>query len=244
MNFDSIELLLAPPHFILDEKSSKMKRIAKLIRSHQLEISAISTDYSDINLASTNDRLRRESINQIKQLIRLAHEMDINAVLVVPGYRSRSIGHCLAPKKEVWKLAVDSLKECCGYSQDHGVILTIENTTSSIASTCTRMSNLLRDINEANAKINLDVVNADLRNDLFNFLCKLSGSILSIHISDHAGMQKRHIPIGEGYLPYRKIIETLENKKYDKHLILELYSGTISDIKRSKSLIELESKNS
>jgi len=187
-----------------------------ILASYNLKYT-IHAPFMDVNIAALGRSSRENSIRQVKNSIDLASEIDAKAVVVHPGlipFLARDM------PEEVYKIANRSIYELGKYSSDLGVNTTIENMPAfegMIYQDMNRLNDILVeydmgmtfDIGHANhAKISPDETYFD--------------SIKHIHAHDNNGDDDSHLPLGEGSIDLKYIIDTFEKKKYDGIYMIEV----------------------
>ncbi len=98
------------------------QEIEEVIASTGLGIT-VHAPYGDLNLATLNDPIWRESIRQICTCIEHASEIT-DRVTIHPGYLS-PVGK-LMPQK-VWELQKEALRQIGKYAEEHSVLACLEN---------------------------------------------------------------------------------------------------------------------
>ena len=196
-----------------------------LVNSFNLKYS-IHAPFMDVNIASLNNKSRINSVNQIKESIDLANEIDAEAVVVHPGlitFLGREF------KDEVYRLSNQSIKELGDYGKDLGVNVTIENMPAFETMIYTNMEDLVKTLNEYDMSMTLDIGHAyhvGYKENQMYFDC-----IKHIHAHDNNGDDDSHLPFGEGSIDLKSIINTFEDKKYDGIYIIEVNNN--DSIKKS-----------
>lgn len=190
---------------------------ADLLESYNLKYS-IHAPFMDVNIASLQEKSRLNSIEQIKDSINLANEIDAEAVVVHPGLAS-----FLANKyflDDVYKCARESIKEIGEYSDDLGIMTTIENMPAF-------ESMIYQDINDLNELLvsldmgmTLDIGHA--HHVGYSADEMIFDSIKHVHAHDNFGDDDSHLAFGEGNIELKHILNTLEKNNYDGIYIIEV----------------------
>ena len=205
----------------------------EMLESYNLKYS-IHAPFMDVNIASLQDQSRLNSLKQIKASIDLANEIDAEAVVVHPGVTSFLPNKFF--KKEVTAFAEESIIELGAYGKDLGVLTTFENMPAF-------PSMLYQDMNELNEILvdnelymTLDVGHANHAGytaDEMIFDC-----IKHVHIHDNLGDDDAHLPLGEGSIDLKRVVNNLESKNFDGIYILE-----VNDYDSIKKSYEYMKKN-
>ena len=199
---------------------------ADILESYNLKYS-IHTPFMDVNIATLQDKSRINSVNQIKDSIDLANEIDAEAVVVHPGLAS-----FLAKKyflDDVYKAANESIADICGYSKDLGVLTTIENMPDFDAMIYQNINELNDFLVSLDMGMTLDIGHAHHVGYTPDEM--IFDSIKHVHIHDNFGDDDAHLALGEGNIDLKHIINSLENKNYDGIYIIEV--NDLDSIKKS-----------
>ena len=82
--------------------------------------------------------------------------------------------------------------------------------------------------------INLDVCHIASRNyDIVKFFSDNHNLIKLIHLSDFKN-GKQHLPLGEGQLPLRELLQEIKRKKWNGHITFEIYKFVKQKTKKEK----------
>ena len=202
----------------------------EILESYSLKYS-IHAPFMDVNIASLQDQSRLNSIDQIKSSIDLANEINAEAVVVHPGVTSFLPNKYF--KKEVYEFANESIKEIGDYAKDLGVLATIENMPNFESMIYHDLNQLLVE-NEMHMTLDIGHANhVGYAPDEMIF-----DSIKHVHVHDNLGDDDSHLPLGEGSIDLKYIINTLESKNYDGIYILE-----VNDYDSIKKSYEYMKKN-
>ena len=187
-----------------------------VLNSFNLEYT-IHAPFMDVNIAALGSKSRANSIEQIKDSIDLANQIDAKVVVVHPGlipFLAREM------PEEVYKVSDNSIKEIGDYSQDSGVNTTIENMPAFETMIYQDMNRLNETLVEFDMGMTFDIGHAHhsgISPDEMYF-----DSIKHIHAHDNMGDEDSHLALGEGNIQLKDIITTFENKKYDGIYMIEV----------------------
>lgn len=202
-----------------------------------------------LNPISLNPKIRKESINQIKDAIKKASELEMSYTVM----HARGFAYGLTYKQQIeeWE---EVIKELAEYAKNHSTLLTIEN-----ADFLSNLKNLVSVVKETNSrwlKITLDVGHAHIRSvpplssypvkelalrglDTFlpffikrnmpyeeygtvkNFIKSEHDLISNVHIHDYNG-RRDHIAIGDGKIDFSFLAELKNNFKFRGPYIFEM----------------------
>ena len=205
----------------------------EILESYSLKYS-IHAPFMDVNIASLQDQSRLNSIDQIKSSIDLANEINAEAVVVHPGLISFLANKYF--KKEVYEFANQSIKEIGDYAKNLGVMATIENMPNFESMIYQNIADLNQLLVENEMHMTLDIGHANHVGYAPDEM--IFDSIKHIHVHDNLGDDDSHLPLGEGSIDLKYIINTLESKNYDGIYILE-----VNDYDSIKKSYEYMKKN-
>ena len=206
---------------------------SEILESYSLKYS-IHAPFMDVNIASPQNQSRLNSIAQIKSSIDLANEINAEAVVVHPGLISFLANKYF--KKEVYEFANQSIKEIGDYAKNLGVMATIENMPNFESMIYQNIVDLNQLLVENEMHMTLDIGHANHVGYAPDEM--IFDSIKHVHVHDNLGDDDSHLPLGEGSIDLKYIINTLESKNYDGIYILE-----VNDYDSIKKSYEYMKKN-
>ncbi|HOB18574.1 MAG TPA: sugar phosphate isomerase/epimerase family protein [Candidatus Methanoculleus thermohydrogenotrophicum] len=186
----------------------------------------VHAPYSDLNLASLNYPIWRESIRQICCCICHAAELT-DRVTIHPGFVS-PMGK-LVPEK-VWEMQKTALVEIGRYAEDHGVLACVENMINIRDFLCRYPEEILG-LTEGilGIGITLDVGHANTNGQVDAFL-KYVGEVDHLHIHDNHGQSDEHLALGDGVIAWEKVGQVIA-RDYSGPVVIE--GRTLEEAKRS-----------
>ena len=187
-----------------------------IFESYNLKYS-IHAPFMDVNIASLQTKSRLNSINQVKSSVDLASQIGAECVVVHPGiitYLGRNF------ESEVYKLANNSIKEIGDYGNDCGVMVAIENMPNFEGMIYKSIPDLNDILIEYGMAMTLDIGHANHAGYAVDEM--YFDSIKHIHAHDNNGDDDSHLPLGEGSIDLKGIINKLEMKKYCGIYIIEV----------------------
>jgi sugar phosphate isomerase/epimerase len=175
-------------------------KIVEVIASTHLGIT-VHAPYGDLNLATLNDPIWRESIRQICSCIESASEIT-DRVTIHPGYLS-PLGK-LMPEK-VWNFQKEALRQIGKCAQEHSVLACLENMIGVKEFLC-RLPEELIGMTEGIEGIGMtfDFGHANTMGKVADFLAVVHKAD-HIHIHDNNGMSDEHLALGKGTIPWAKV---------------------------------------
>jgi len=189
-------------------------------------LATVHAPYSDLNLASLNYPIWRESIRQTCCCIRYAAELT-DRVTVHPGFVS-PVGK-LVPEK-VWEMQKTALVEIGKYAEDHGILACVEN-MSSIRDFLCRYPEEILGLTEgiAGIGITLDVGHANTNGLVDAFLAHVP-EIDHLHVHANHGQSADHLALGDGNIAWEKVGRIVA-RDYSGRVVIE--GRTLEEAKRS-----------
>lgn len=180
------------------EKPENFRKIAEVIDTTRLKVS-VHAPYGDLNLATLNDPIWRESIRQTELCIEKASAFT-DRVTIHPGYLSPS--GKLLPQK-VWNLQKEALRMIGKCAVEHSVLACLENMIGQKEFLC-RDPEELMGMTEGIEGIGMtfDFGHANTHGRVLDFL-KYVSRASHIHVHDNHGEHDEHLALGEGNINWR-----------------------------------------
>ena len=188
--------IVADGNYRLDSPEN-VSRIADAIGSLSLGIT-VHAPYGDLNLATLNYPIWRESIRQICTCIERASEWT-DRVTFHPGYLS-PVGKMLPDR--AWQQQKTALVEIGKIAEDHGVTACLENMIGIKEFLC-RMPGELAGMVEGIPGIGttIDIGHAHTNGQVREFLSCLP-TASHLHVHDNHGVSDEHLPLGAGTIDW------------------------------------------
>jgi sugar phosphate isomerase/epimerase len=179
------------------ENPDYLREIRENLASTGLGVT-VHAPFSDLNLASLNYPIWRESVRQICSCIEHAAELT-DRVTFHPGYVS-PVGK-LVPE-QVWQLQKDALVEIGRFASDRGVIACLENMISIKEFLC-RYPEEIIGMTEGieGIGITLDIGHANTNGNIGAFL-KYMREMNHLHVHDNHGLSDEHLALGDGNIDW------------------------------------------
>ncbi|MFX1451931.1 MAG: TIM barrel protein, partial [Promethearchaeota archaeon] len=216
LGFDGIELQPEHPDILKIYPLKAISYINDILSNYNFEIS-FHTPIKDLNISSYNPKIRNFSINEIKNSIEFAN--NINAKYIVTHGGKNSFKTPSSFSKKSGKIAlndtIDALITFYDICTDNGLTLSVENMSFSdwrMTSKIKYLERIFQEIPEL--KLTLDIDHAILRSKKYvnRFIETFKKKILSSHI----GLIKNNIS-------YIKKLITSSNLKF---FVIEPHSAT------------------
>ena len=196
----------AEGNFRLDNKES-FESIVSVLETTCLK-ATVHAPFSDLNLASLNYPIYRESVRQLCECIRYASEFT-DMVTVHPGYMSPEAK--LVPDK-VWSLHKEALREIGTFAADYGVRVGLENMPAIPGFLCTCPDELFGMIDGVeNLYATIDIGHANTASELGSFLKRIDEAV-HLHIHDNKGEHDDHFALGQGNIDWDHVFDKIKSK--------------------------------
>jgi len=180
--------------------AENVARIREVLASTTLDVS-VHAPYSDLNLASLNYPIYRESIRQLSRCVEAAAEFT-ERVTIHPGYLSPAAK--LVPQ-QVWDLHKSALAEIGATAQDAGVLVTLENMPDIPNFLCRQPDELFGMVDGIEGVgITLDVGHAHTMGMVDAFLLRID-DVDHVHIHDNDGTSDAHLALGDGTIDWERV---------------------------------------
>ncbi|MDL2246850.1 sugar phosphate isomerase/epimerase [Methanobrevibacter sp. OttesenSCG-928-K11] len=219
--FEMIELLTEGPYN--SENLLNNKKLLEPFHSYDIEVN-IHGPTVDLNLASLNEGIRKESVRQVKKTLDLGNEINANFITIHPGQVGRREEHL---RKIAIDFSKESIKDCVDYSENFKSKISVENMPWRFSFLGNKVDEL-KDISEnTGSYITIDLGHANTTPQKGEFLN--IDKISYCHLNDNHGEKDQHLALGLGTLD-------LDLLKKVKNGIIEL--NDFEQVLKSKKVIE------
>lgn len=191
--------------------SKTVQNLKNIYETTSLELT-LHLPFSDMNLAGLNDSIRAEVLRQMKNYLTLASNY-VNLAVVHPGYLS-PYGAQVPHQAYMTNLA--SIRELCDFAADFGILIAVENMPDFpkiFGKYPDEMQEMLDAVGSHNVGFTFDVGHANTVELIDEFLDQLGDRISHVHIHDNMGKKDEHLPLGEGNIDWKHVMERLSNYK-------------------------------
>lgn len=190
--------LMSDGNYRLDDPAA-FARIKEVLASTNLGVT-VHAPFGDLNLATPNYPIWRESIRQTCTCIERASELT-DIVTIHPGYMS-PVGK-LMPQK-IWELQKQALVEIGKCAIDHNVTACLENMISIKEFLCRFPEELIGMTDGIDGiAMTFDIGHANTVGKVDGFL-KNVGKARHLHVHDNHGESDEHLALGEGTINWEK----------------------------------------
>jgi sugar phosphate isomerase/epimerase len=198
-----------PGEFSAEERA----RLRKMLEAGGVTASVHSPAYG-LNLASLNPGLRRCSMEQVIDAVRLAGELGAENVVVHGGaehfLHAEMRGETRRRSREA---LLASLAGCASAAEQAGVMLCLENLTApeALPRTLGEVAETVRHLSHPALRITLDLAHFTLCQEPVASLTAAADLIRHVHLSDNHREDDSHLPLGEGsidFAPFRDFLRS------------------------------------
>jgi protein FrlC len=222
MRIYNIEIWAAGPHLYLEDYTGTMlKQLRREIDARQLKVVCLTPEQCmyPVNVGAREDYIRRRSMRYFEKALYAAELLGAEAVLVTPGdsYRNES-------PEAAYAYTVENLNSLGKKAAEGNIKLFLEHLTAETTSIATKAKELWK----LKCDIGLDNVICMMDTDMMSryhetaedYLEATHGRLGHVHLVD--GMPSGHLALGDGVLPLRSYLDSLEKADYRGYLTLEI----------------------
>ncbi|MBW2146048.1 MAG: sugar phosphate isomerase/epimerase [Deltaproteobacteria bacterium] len=175
--------------------------LERFIQEHPLSV-ILHGPGGDVNLASSNTGIRRESLLQYHHALELAERVGASIVVAHPGRRSSRTD----PPEIFHQPMLDSLRSLAGRAAELGITLALEimeKKEKELIVDPNSMNSILDSLGDGPVGVCFDVCHAFVNGDLLDQI-RNTRNIIHFHLSD-AAPGAYHLGLGEGSLDFQAI---------------------------------------
>ncbi|MCQ8894445.1 MAG: sugar phosphate isomerase/epimerase [Methanolinea sp.] len=219
--------VVADGNYRLDNPEN-VRRIGETIASTHLGIT-VHAPYADLNLATLNYPIWKESVRQVCRCIETA-SCWTDRVTIHPGYLS-PVGKIMPGR--AWDLQKDALREIGRVAVEHGVTACLENMIGVREFLCRDPQELLGMVEGLEGiGITIDIGHAHTVGLVQAFLPHI-GKATHMHVHDNHGQSDEHLAIGEGTIDWERVGREI-GRVYSGVLVIE--GRSVLDGKKSLAI--------
>ena len=205
------------------------------------------------NLADINEGHLRESMDQLKETIRLCQKIGAEVLVIHPGivppmsiHEKGSFSHypqfsLTSLQRSAVARYKKSLKEAARFAERHDVVLGLENFShvkGCIQSTFDELVEWVDEIGNPGLQITLDIGHANLEGGVEKAVEIFGPRIKHIHLNDNNGATSDHGELGTGTIDWKTNAPFLRSFKGMLSLELLGFDDLEGTVLRSKSFLE------
>jgi sugar phosphate isomerase/epimerase len=232
LRFDFVEISIEWPENRPAALNRKRKQILGLLKKHKLFAIAHTAWWMDFS--SPYEAIRRGWIEEAKKKIDMAHNLGINKInfhtyskSIKPFYKKY--------KSTILNNFIKSLKDLILYAKSKDMKVILENGVEKGEIVDLKDFRIIMH-RIPDVKFHLDVghafVHGGMKN-IKNFIFSFKSRLEHVHMSDNHGESDEHLPIGNGFIDFVKVIEYLKKIGYDKTITCEIFTKNRMDARNS-----------
>ncbi|MEM2913486.1 MAG: sugar phosphate isomerase/epimerase family protein [Candidatus Bathyarchaeia archaeon] len=233
---DHVEIVDEGIHSLNARRVSMLK---KAIEANDLSLT-VHAPFADINIASTSPLIRRAIIRRLKKSIVLSAQLNPKYWVFHPGIQSAVSDEY--PGLD-WRINLESVRDLLKVAGQNGLKISIENVPDPFPFLLKRAGDFekfYKDLGEdgLNLSLTLDVGHSNINKQTYDFLEKLSGKIVHVHLHDNLGDYDSHMGIGFGNIEWLRLMKAFKKINYDGILLVESKKNIEESLEMLKSLIK------
>jgi L-ribulose-5-phosphate 3-epimerase len=175
-------------------------------------------------MGSASPEIRQKSLDIVHKAIHLAHDLGVRMVLV-PGYDVFYEPSTPASQDRF----LTGLHQAVHWASRAGVLLGLENSDVSVTS-ITQALAFVHQLNSPWLQVYGDIGNLNaLGLDVVAELEAGAGHLAGIHVKDTTAGEFRHIPLGQGTVPFVAAFRTLWKIGFSGPIMLEMWGDEAAD---------------
>ena len=167
--------------------------------------------FSDLNLASLNHRIWKESISQMSKCLERASDF-VELAVVHPGHLS-PLGMQLPDM--AWQQNIDGLKAICDCADGLGIKIGVENMVNMqhiFGKFPGEILGMIDSLERENVGLTFDIGHANTNSQIFEFLADLK-KVIHVHLHDNKGKSDEHLQLGKGNINWKEVIPKFNGYK-------------------------------
>lgn len=206
--------------FVGEPERLDINMIKGLLKKYGIKASSICSIYDEKrDLVHPDLAIRKNAINYVKNLIKMAVELQASVVIVRPSPCMKTVP--LASPELEWEWAVTNIRECGDFAKEQGIVLAIEAWNRYETYFINRLDEALKlcnDVNLPNVGVMGDTFHMNIEEaDMAEAIRGSSGKLVHLHVAD----SNRAAP-GRGHIGFEPIVRALKDINYSGYLSFEL----------------------
>lgn len=221
MGLEALEIICEYPEDIDELENEREFSILMRLREQHGLTYYVHAPWVDLNAASLNEAIRKETVRQWRKSIEFAARLGSPLITV-------HLGHSYSQDRlrQSLEKAITSIKQVAETADAHEVVLSVENVGqrgSQLFRTADDLVNIFEKVDIPPVGMTFDIGHAFIQGlDIRDCLRKLFKRITHIHIHDNLGSNDDHLPLHLGSIDFDAIFEELRRIKYDSGFGIEL----------------------
>lgn len=231
VGFDGIELNVSPSgtpegKLTVDTSEGEAEKIRKTAKSTGIDISSLLLGFLwGVPLSSSDEEVRKKSVDWTIGSIKLAGKLGAESVLIVPGVVS-----ALGPQPEfnpydqVWELSTKSIREILPHAEKAKVKVAVENVWNKFLFSPREMREFVDQFNSPWVSCYFDVGNIIPYGLPEDWIYSLGEKISNIHLKDYrrsVGTINGFVNLLDGDVDFPEVMKALRKVGYKGYLTAE-----------------------
>ena len=203
LGFSAWEIMLEGRHFQHDYKEVK-----ELADSYAIEL-FVHAPFSDLNIASLNEGIRKETIAQVFRAIETADFLESK---IITFHTGRPSPLSMSFRDEAWDVNLKSIAEILKFGRDFDIRLCLENMPSFPGAFCCEIDEL-KSVLDANPGLflTLDIAHAHTCGDEVAYIKEFKDQMMHVHLHDTNRKSDSHGAVGEGDIDFKRVMGHLKD---------------------------------
>src|SRR5262245_46917307 len=258
MGFEGIELIINHPKDIKDYwTDERVARIKKKLDKYKLQVSQFVLFQPVVGgLSSLKADIRDQNLDNFSAGCKIAKKLEAPFInFVAPWSFDLKGPHGYLPRyydipkpkeaekfhidiaanfdwNQTWNTFTQTIKSCVQRAKDHGLKLTIEHHTHTLVPETAAFLRLWESVRDPALGYTLDTGWTLLQREYPPLaMHKIKDHLLNIQVRDIDGMMRRFIPVGDGVMDIKAVVETAKRIGYSGFLSIEQDGGSGFDMK-------------
>jgi len=233
---DHLEIdLIRESSFIETFDAERINNLRNLSENFGISLS-LHTPFS-VNLSAKIPTIRNATITYLRRCVAVAFELNATHV-------TTHIGYCLGVKPSKQKALnrlVGNLKQVLLDCQEFSVKLAIENVNPMpegselfyLADSIEECEFLLTELDSPYVNLCLDIGHANINEGPLTYIEKFGKKIINIHFHDNNGKTDDHLDVGEGTIPWKKVVDALKAINFCGPFVSECFNSKPHEAKNA-----------
>ncbi|MBI5061667.1 MAG: sugar phosphate isomerase/epimerase [Candidatus Aenigmarchaeota archaeon] len=238
LGMDFVEIGMEGPEGMPEILMQKKDTIRKSLEKKGMFAIGHTSWYAE--LGTPHESVRKAWLSECKRFIDVATALRLEKIT----FHSHSRGmfmHHKRSKKRVLDNFVLSLRELVEYGTKSGVMVMLENATEK------REIYNIKDFSYIVSRVtdlgvHIDIGHAFMHGRMKNvekYINAFHSRLEHLHFHDNHGKFDEHLPIGKGRINYKRVVQLLKKKNYDKTITFEVFSKDRNMVRASANKIKV-----
>lgn len=201
-----------------EPKRYDTKEVKKILDEHGIRCwGAVTLMFEGLNLPSSSEDIRANTVQYIKDCITMVKEMDGEIVTIVPATVGK-VNPDATPEEE-WQWAVEGMKEVDAWSKKEGVRIAVEpiNRFETYFVSRANQALALAEATSPECGVCLDAFHINIEEvDPYAAIRSVGDRLTDFHVAD-----TNRFACGWGHWDWAKLVDTLKEIGYDDALTVE-----------------------